>query len=86
MNIAIAWSDLLKVREKIKLVSLLGIVFAFISFAGSTVFAKLGINIMITGVSILIFGLFYVLNEKESKKLEDKLAGKIKSTFEGGKQ
>jgi hypothetical protein len=81
VNITVAWSDILKVRQRVKLVTLLGIVFAFVSFAQSTIFAGLGIQVMLTGIFILVFGVFYVLNEKQSEILEKKIAGKIESTF-----
>lgn len=86
VNISVAWSDILKVRERVKLVCLLGIVFAFVAFANNTIFEGLGLQITITGIFVLAFGVFYVLNEKESEKLKLKLAGKLKSTFEDVKQ
>jgi hypothetical protein len=86
VSITVAWSDILKIRERIKLITLLGIVFAFVGFAQTTIFAGLGLEIMLTGIFILVFGIFYVLNEKQSEILKLKIAGKIKSTFKGVKQ
>lgn len=86
VNITVAWTDILKVRERVKLTCLLGIIFAFIAFAQNTIFVDLGLQVTITGLAILVFGVFYVLNEKESEKLKLKIAGKIKSTFTDVKQ
>lgn len=81
VNITVAWTDILKVRERVKLICLLGIVFAFVSFAQNTIFQGLGLQITLTGLFVLVFGVFYVLNEKQSEILKLKIAGKIKSTF-----
>lgn len=83
INIAVAWSDILKIRDRIKLITLLGIVYCIITFLDGTLFAGLGLKLMFTGLGIMLFGIFYALNEKESQILRDKISGKIKSTFGG---
>ena len=86
VNITVAWTDILKVRQSIKLLALLGLVFAFVSFAQNTIFTGLGLQVTITSLFVLVFGVFYVLNEKESETLKLKIAGKIKTAFTDVKQ
>lgn len=83
INLTVALSDILKVRERIKLICLLGFVFVFVSFAESVLFPTFGLKLMLAGIFILIFGVFYALNEKESERIALKLGKKIKKVMAG---